>query len=616
MKYVLAVFIISLSFFYSEAQIVNIPDPDLKLVLTSFNCVDLDNNGVPDADADTNDDGEIQVSEAEAVEYLILGGVILDLTGLEAFVNLRSFNAENADFYDISYVGGNYQYSGVGILDLTFMQNIERIFLSGESLTGVNLSGLTNLVELQLFSVGYADDQGAGGQATPVNLQGCTSLLDLNMMNALLDIDFCQVPTLEELNSFALDPSVGPIDLDLNCLTNLKILDVGENQFNTLYLKNNSVLESFYGGAAYGNVLCIDDNQAELDSLGDFVDSFQTVTTSCGNSSGTNSISGDIMRTISFTSNTCTGNNDFMNPLRFNVSQNNATVTNFLAVSANYYEVPEGLGQGEYIVTPTVNFSDGYVVTPEQFTVNFAADNGEIFEQDLCLNPRVETTGAIEIRFFPYYYPTELDVNRFDAYLVLNNTSDDDMTVDLRLNYDDNYTFPFDYNEFPNSEGNGDTIWNNLTVNANSTRSLWLRIGYNSDTHPNYPVMDGDQLIYDVYLTIQGNPSTQSSNGGGTTPDFRLIQTINPGEEVLYTPTFEELDTEVKVYPNPTKDLIFLDYSNDIETLTLYNINGQLVKTITNFESEPLDLSDLKNGVYFLSIKTENSVVTKKIIKH
>lgn len=70
----------------ANAQIVNIPDPHFKDALLNHDLF----GGDP---IDTNQDGEIQVSEAEAITVLIVGdpflqGQIQDMTGIEAFVNI------------------------------------------------------------------------------------------------------------------------------------------------------------------------------------------------------------------------------------------------------------------------------------------------------------------------------------------------------------------------------------------------------------------------------------------------------------------------------------------------------------------------------------------------
>ena len=81
---------IFLTFFFSQAQIVNIPDANFKNTLVNTNCVDIDGNGSGDVDVDTNDDGEIQVSEALAVLNLhVESRSIGSLEGIQSFANLE-----------------------------------------------------------------------------------------------------------------------------------------------------------------------------------------------------------------------------------------------------------------------------------------------------------------------------------------------------------------------------------------------------------------------------------------------------------------------------------------------------------------------------------------------
>ena len=56
-----------MTFCFSQAQIVNIPDANFKNTLVNSNCVDINGDGNGDIDADSNNDGEIQQAEAEAV---------------------------------------------------------------------------------------------------------------------------------------------------------------------------------------------------------------------------------------------------------------------------------------------------------------------------------------------------------------------------------------------------------------------------------------------------------------------------------------------------------------------------------------------------------------------
>lgn len=53
-----------------------------------------------------------------------------------------------------------------------------------------------------------------------------------------------------------------------------------------------------------------------------------------------------------------------------------------------------------------------------------------------------------------------------------------------------------------------------------------------------------------------------------------------------------------------------------MQNITVSDITGKicLEKTTLN-DNETIDISELKNGVYIISIKTDNDVFTTKIIK-
>ena len=86
----------ALCFFTSvNAQIINFPDANFKAKLLTTNCASFDIYGNYTDDVDTNNDGEIQVSEAIAVTGLKLDNAsISNLSGIDNFVNViyLSFN--------------------------------------------------------------------------------------------------------------------------------------------------------------------------------------------------------------------------------------------------------------------------------------------------------------------------------------------------------------------------------------------------------------------------------------------------------------------------------------------------------------------------------------------
>nr|HMN26314.1 T9SS type A sorting domain-containing protein [Ignavibacteriaceae bacterium] len=69
------------------------------------------------------------------------------------------------------------------------------------------------------------------------------------------------------------------------------------------------------------------------------------------------------------------------------------------------------------------------------------------------------------------------------------------------------------------------------------------------------------------------------------------------------------------IYPNPVVNKLNISVPNNtVEKVTVYNVSGQLVKSV-NGNVDSVDLSHLNNGVYLVQVKTKNGVLDKKIIK-
>ncbi len=74
---------------------------------------------------------------------------------------------------------------------------------------------------------------------------------------------------------------------------------------------------------------------------------------------------------------------------------------------------------------------------------------------------------------------------------------------------------------------------------------------------------------------------------------------------------------DVTVSPNPAKSFVNLSGFEKVLEVTIYDVSGKLVKTISdvNAKEAKLDISSLKAGNYVLNIKTETQTVAKKLIK-
>ncbi len=74
----------------------------------------------------------------------------------------------------------------------------------------------------------------------------------------------------------------------------------------------------------------------------------------------------------------------------------------------------------------------------------------------------------------------------------------------------------------------------------------------------------------------------------------------------------------VTFYPNPVKDFLTVRYPRKGNfTVTIYNIIGDKVLTKSSMDDNEirLDVSDLQNGLYFISYEYGGKVLTKRFSK-
>ena len=71
--------------------------------------------------------------------------------------------------------------------------------------------------------------------------------------------------------------------------------------------------------------------------------------------------------------------------------------------------------------------------------------------------------------------------------------------------------------------------------------------------------------------------------------------------------------TEIKVYPNPAKNRINVLLPSEIKNykINLTNIVGQ---TVLQTQPNVIDVSNIPNGIYFVTIETEKNIFIKKVI--
>ncbi|CAL2083718.1 leucine-rich repeat domain-containing protein [Tenacibaculum sp. 190524A02b] len=232
------------------SQIVNIPDANFKNALLNHNPL-----------IDTNKDGEIQITEAEAAtEINVSGKNINDLTGINAFKNIKILRCSNNNLtnleltihYSLKLLSAPYnQLTSIkfGKLGLT------NVFLQNNKLTSLNVAPLdaletldasiNKLTEVQLaFPVNHIPFKSLNlwdNELTSIDLSLLTELEDLQVSNNLLtSINTSNNKKLQKL--IADTNQISSIDIKENSL--LTEITLSNNQLSTIDLSNNALLKN------------------------------------------------------------------------------------------------------------------------------------------------------------------------------------------------------------------------------------------------------------------------------------------------------------------------------------------------------------------------------------
>ncbi len=131
----------------------------------------------------------------------------------------------------------------------------------------------------------------------------------------------------------------------------------------------------------------------------------------------------------------------------------------------------------------------------------------------------------------------------------------------------------------------------------------------------------GENGVFDINF---GN-NTHTLKSLFNVDDDKLLLVGTHGENlVLSRIVFEVLNNEefdkpiiTNVYPNPTQDLLNIDSESIIESVSISNITGQMLKEY-HFENKNIQLSleHLSTGIYFVKVRTDSKMQTIKIIKN
>lgn len=77
-------------------------------------------------------------------------------------------------------------------------------------------------------------------------------------------------------------------------------------------------------------------------------------------------------------------------------------------------------------------------------------------------------------------------------------------------------------------------------------------------------------------------------------------------------------NSNISVFPNPTKGVFRIKNCLDLKSISVYNLQGDVIFSTASYKVNPfieIDLSDYSSGIYFVKICDENNTYMKKILK-
>ncbi|MES2380352.1 MAG: T9SS type A sorting domain-containing protein [Bacteroidota bacterium] len=128
-----------------------------------------------------------------------------------------------------------------------------------------------------------------------------------------------------------------------------------------------------------------------------------------------------------------------------------------------------------------------------------------------------------------------------------------------------------------------------------------------------------------VFYTFQNAPHVPFSPGVGSAESSTAY--MDTTERMLSDFLFDDIKTNgvgvksvtantLKLYPNPTNGKVNIEFSNNIlRNIEIIDLSGKTMKELVSSQTmNSVDVSDLKQGIYFVKAYTDNGTSTQKLI--
>ncbi len=553
---------------------------------------------------------EIDISQNVNLEKLYLHHNQLSDLDISQNQNLKYLNFAGNNITSIEIVNNQRlenlvcEYNQISSLDLTQNPNLRTLTCGGNNLLTLDVSQNSMLYALvcnnnQLETIDVSQNSNL---STLVCSSNNLSTLDVSQNSNLyrLECDNNQLETLDVSQNSMLD--------ELEC---------NNNQLETLFIKNgiNEYTLEFENNPNLAYICADDDQIADIQvNAGNSV----VVSSYCSFTPGGdyNTISG----TVTFDANNNGCDTSDVLPLNFRINiddgiSQGSAVSNSLGNYSFYTEA------GSFDITPSLENSSLFSVTPLTVNVQFVDANNNNRTQDFCLiangmHPDVEVVILPLVPAQP----------GFDAVynIVYKNKGNQTVSGSIDYVFDDSVSDYISATINPDSQVTGNLSWNYTDLLPFESRSIEVTLNVNSPMET--PAVNiGDVLNFTVIV----NPISGDDSPDDNVFDFNqtVVGSYDPNDKIClqgnyvtpesigdylhYVINFENTGTAAASFVVITDEID--DDKFDINTFQIIRASHEMATKITGHKIEfifdAINLGANEKGYVVFKIKTESTLV-------
>ena len=662
-----------------DEDIVFIPDANFKAKLLAADVTNntAQNSTFQNMKIDVNNDGEIQISEARAVQALtVTNSNISDLTGLNSFIFLTNFNAANNNIINVD------------TSNLHFMVNF---FVNNNPLEEVNFVDLSNIVMLNVSSTDLTSIDLSNIPRTFEFFCGNTpNLTNINAKNGVNGNIYIQ------LGEWIGNTPTNTTGLNLLCADDFNINSY-RDQISVFPNTADVMINSYCSYNSEGNNTISGTVTYDFGNDGcDVTDitRFSKVVINDGTESGASFTNQSGQYRFLTQAGNFTLSTEIENPSFFNVTPAQSTVTFPLVDESeevvNFCVTPNGVHPDlEVVIAPIFPARPGFEATykivyrnkgnqvlSQQYGVNFIYNQHLMTFVSATVTPETQAPGGMNWSYenlMPFEErnievtmlinaPTDAvnpvnigDVLTFTS--VISPQANDENVNDNTFIFNQTVVGAYDPNDITCIEGEvvsptliGDEL--HYVIRFENTGNFYAEnVVVAMDINPDEYDISSLKVLsssHNVNARVIGNKAEFFFNGifldtGGHGNvllvmksnsalsegdlvmskadiyfDYNYPIITNEAETVfqaLSNPDFE-IDKSVKIYPNPTSSIVNISGDFNIKSIQLFDVQGRLLQTsLSNDTNTTLDLTQKAKGMYFIKVISEAGIKVEKIIK-